>query len=329
MPATPAGWIPPTRLSGPSSSAPRSTSSLPDGPPTCPTAGCWTISVGSALRCSPSSARLGSRRPTGTPSTPSAPPWSAPQDLGWQPHLGRGGVLASPDQRAAHRHPAAPRPSRAAGRAAARTQTGPGRSGHPHPGPRPVSAAFARAPIRYRAIVTEPVNGAATMAVLPTPAHTAIGGGSGIPACALSRHRRLISPAGASRRTHRRPLPGRHNPYPLTHYFELNGSPEHSYALYHRGAAKHTGRLRTRDRRSCCSDALLQVSKDSRTSSLSGCVQAARTFKVERTVFRLVSSGMVGLGGVEPPTSSLSAKCKEPLCRRLFPQVARDRRCRS
>ena len=37
----------------------------------------------------------------------------------------------------------------------------------------------------------------------------------------------------------------------------------------------------------------------------------------------------MGLGGLEPPPSSLSAKCKEPLCRRLFPQVARDRRCRS
>jgi hypothetical protein len=47
--------------------------------------------------------------------------------------------------------------------------------------------------------------------------------------------------------------------------FELNGSPEHSYELYHRGAAKHTGRPRTRNRRSCCSDALLQVSKHSRT----------------------------------------------------------------
>ena len=124
-----------------------------------------------------------------------------------------GGVLASPGQRAAHRHPAAPRPSRAAGRAAAHTQTGPGRSGHPHPGSRPVSAAFARAPIHYRAIVTD-------QSTVPPPwnqsfqrrLHTAIGGGSGIPACALSRHQRPISPAGASRRTHRRPLPGRHNP---------------------------------------------------------------------------------------------------------------------
>jgi hypothetical protein len=39
--------------------------------------------------------------------------------------------------------------------------------------------------------------------------------------------------------------------------------------------------------------------------------------------------GMVGAGGVEPPSSSVSAKCKEPLCGRSFSQVAPDRRGRS
>jgi hypothetical protein len=52
---------------------------------------------------------------------------------------------------------------------------------------------------------------------------------------------------------------------------------------------------------------------------------------------RLTSSGyvdqrfpwsppVVGLGGVEPPTSSLSAKCREPLCGPPFLQVALDRK---
>jgi hypothetical protein len=38
---------------------------------------------------------------------------------------------------------------------------------------------------------------------------------------------------------------------------------------------------------------------------------------------------LVGLPGLEPGTSSLSAKYREPLCGRLFSQVARDRRGRS
>jgi hypothetical protein len=56
-----------------------------------------------------------------------------PQDLGWQPHLGWGRGLADPGQRPAHRYPAAPRPNRAAGRAAARTPTHRGQPRHPHP----------------------------------------------------------------------------------------------------------------------------------------------------------------------------------------------------
>src|SRR5215211_1182737 len=36
-----------------------------------------------------------------------------------------------------------------------------------------------------------------------------------------------------------------------------------------------------------------------------------------------------GLGGLEPPTSSLSAKCREPLCYAPFSQVTSDRRGRS
>jgi hypothetical protein len=37
----------------------------------------------------------------------------------------------------------------------------------------------------------------------------------------------------------------------------------------------------------------------------------------------------VGATGFEPVTSSVSAICREPLCGRPFPQVKRDRRCRS
>jgi hypothetical protein len=38
---------------------------------------------------------------------------------------------------------------------------------------------------------------------------------------------------------------------------------------------------------------------------------------------------LVGLPGLEPGTSSLSAKCREPLCNPAFPQVAANRRGRS
>jgi hypothetical protein len=40
------------------------------------------------------------------------------------------------------------------------------------------------------------------------------------------------------------------------------------------------------------------------------------------------SEQVVGLGGLEPPASSSSAKCREPLCGPPFPQVASDRRGR-
>jgi len=39
--------------------------------------------------------------------------------------------------------------------------------------------------------------------------------------------------------------------------------------------------------------------------------------------------GMVGAGGVEPPSSSVSARSREPLCGRPFPQVTLDRKARS
>jgi hypothetical protein len=38
---------------------------------------------------------------------------------------------------------------------------------------------------------------------------------------------------------------------------------------------------------------------------------------------------MVGLGGLEPPTSSLSAITRSPPCNPAFSQVARDRKGRS
>jgi hypothetical protein len=43
----------------------------------------------------------------------------------------------------------------------------------------------------------------------------------------------------------------------------------------------------------------------------------------------LLNAGVVGAGGVEPPSSSVSAKSREPLCGSPFPQVALDRKGRS
>jgi len=43
----------------------------------------------------------------------------------------------------------------------------------------------------------------------------------------------------------------------------------------------------------------------------------------------LVRSGVVGAGGVGPPSSSVSANGREALCGWPFPQVAANRRCRS
>jgi hypothetical protein len=45
--------------------------------------------------------------------------------------------------------------------------------------------------------------------------------------------------------------------------------------------------------------------------------------------FPLVGGRMVGLGGLEPPTSSLSAIGGSPLCNPAFLQVVRDRQGRS
>jgi hypothetical protein len=58
------------------------------------------------------------------------------------------------------------------------------------------------------------------------------------------------------------------------------------------------------------------------------CIRAGRSLRRERA-FLLVRGRMVGLGGVEPPTSSLSAIEGSPLCNPAFLQVVRDRRGRS
>jgi hypothetical protein len=63
-------------------------------------------------------------------------------------------------------------------------------------------------------------------------------------------------------------------------------------------------------------------------SSLTGCI-GADCAKRKGQAFPLVRGVTVGLGGLEPPTSSLSAKCREPLCGRPFPQIGGDRGCRS
>ena len=53
------------------------------------------------------------------------------------------------------------------------------------------------------------------------------------------------------------------------------------------------------------------------------------SLNAERPAFPLVTGAFVGLPGLEPGTSSLSAKCREPLCYTPFPQVALNRRGRS
>jgi hypothetical protein len=45
-----------------------------------------------------------------------------------------------------------------------------------------------------------------------------------------------------------------------------------------------------------------------------------------REVFPQVNLGIVGLAGLEPAASSLSAKCREPLCYAPFSQVALNRK---
>jgi hypothetical protein len=62
-----------------------------------------------------------------------------------------------------------------------------------------------------------------------------------------------------------------------------------------------------------------------------GCLTVA-TPSIEgmrRSAKALLNAGAVGAGGVEPPSSSVSAKFREPLGGRPFSQVARDRRGRS
>jgi hypothetical protein len=47
----------------------------------------------------------------------------------------------------------------------------------------------------------------------------------------------------------------------------------------------------------------------------------------KRSAEALLTQGVVGAGGVEPPTPSVSAKSREPLCYTPFSQVGSDRRC--
>jgi hypothetical protein len=56
-----------------------------------------------------------------------------------------------------------------------------------------------------------------------------------------------------------------------------------------------------------------------------GDAQAPATESGHRRTFPQVKGGMVGLPGLEPGTSSLSAKCREPLCYTPFSQVALHR----
>jgi hypothetical protein len=60
-------------------------------------------------------------------------------------------------------------------------------------------------------------------------------------------------------------------------------------------------------------------------SSLFRCVQAGWDLEDEFPAFPLVRAGVVGLGGLEPPTSSLSGIEGSTLCRPAFPQVAGER----
>jgi hypothetical protein len=50
--------------------------------------------------------------------------------------------------------------------------------------------------------------------------------------------------------------------------------------------------------------------------------------ETKRCTEALLRRGVVGAGGVEPPSSSVSANHWEPLCYPPFSQVGSDRRCR-
>jgi hypothetical protein len=79
----------------------------------------------------------------------------------------------------------------------------------------------------------------------------------------------------------------------------------------------------TRPRRSTSKEKVASVC----TGEAVSLVLSART--VRQLAFPLVSAYVVGLGGLEPPASSLSAKYREPVCGGPVPQVASDRRGRS
>jgi hypothetical protein len=71
------------------------------------------------------------------------------------------------------------------------------------------------------------------------------------------------------------------------------------------------------------------------SAAMQGCVlrppcaahaEAAVIHGDDRRAFPQLNPGVVGLAGLEPAASSLSAKCREPLCGPPFPQVTPDRK---
>jgi len=84
-------------------------------------------------------------------------------------------------------------------------------------------------------------------------------------------------------------------------------------------------------RRTCWSDNPSRARKEAGPTDFVAdqrCIRAGRSLRRERA-FLLVRGRMVGLGGVEPPTSSLSAIGGSPLCNPAFWQVVRIRNRRS
>src|SRR5215216_4073935 len=102
--------------------------------------------------------------------------------------------------------------------------------------------------------------------------------------------------------------------------------PARSNALYDRYAPEHAAH----ERPLTSTNSLLKRLPEWQEREISANQRCPRATRPDACpAFLLVTDYLVGLGGLEPPASSLSAKYREPLCGRPFSQVTLDRRGRS